>query len=495
MLIVAALTAVGAALRLAVVQQSLYADELSTRLVVAGHGLGDVISIVHTDAEITPPLYFVASWLTTRIDLTPEMLRAPSLIAGAAAIPLVYQLGMRTVGSRAALTAAALTTFSPFMVFYSTEARGYELMIVLVLGSTLCLLTAVERGGVRWWAAYSVLACAAVYTHYTSVFALGGQLCWLLVVHPEARRAGLVASSAAALGFLPWLSGLKIDLQSPTTDILSALQPFTPGFVRANLVHWAIGYPEARSNTRVGVLPGTPALVALLLAGIVACAGIVAAGLRGRLRLPDRRLALVIVLAVSVPIAEAIASAIGSNLFGTRYLAASWPAFALCFAAFLVAAGPRLGIAAAVLAIGAFALGGIKMLDHDLRRPDFDGVVAFVVRTGAARDVVVDGVTGAPAGVPTTMDLGFAGHRRVFPIGRPAVRYDPFRILAAPPPTADVVHRAAAAAAPSGRLFLLLEADGPLRTDAIAAVPPDYRRVAMRTYPGVTPISVLVFES
>ena len=87
MLIVAALTAVGVALRLAVANQSLFADELSTRYMVAGRSLDDVISVVHTDAEITPPLSFVASWFTTRIDFTPELLRAPSLVAGAADDP------------------------------------------------------------------------------------------------------------------------------------------------------------------------------------------------------------------------------------------------------------------------------------------------------------------------------------------------------------------------------------------------------------------------
>ena len=229
MLIVVALTAVGVALRLAVAQQSLFADELSTRFIVAGHGLADVVSVVHTDAEITPPLFFVLAWLTTRPGLTAELLRAPSLIAGAAAIPLVYLLGVRTVGRRAALVGAALTTFSPFMVFFSAQARSYELMIVLVLGSTLCLLTAVEQrayplvGRIRRSA-----ACAAAYTHYTCVFALAGQLGWLLWAHPEARRAAVTASAAAAVGFLPWLSGLQGDLQSPTTDILSALQPFDP---------------------------------------------------------------------------------------------------------------------------------------------------------------------------------------------------------------------------------------------------------------------------
>ena len=145
------------------------------------------------------------------------------------------------------------------MVYYSAEARGYELMMVLVLGSTLCLLTAVEHGRARWWAAYAACACAAVYTHYTSVFALAGLLGWALWAHPEARRAALVATAVAVVGFLPWLSGLKVDLDSPTTDILSALQPFVLGYVRSSLVHWAIGFPyllpahaRARAARRAG---------------------------------------------------------------------------------------------------------------------------------------------------------------------------------------------------------------------------------------------------
>ena len=45
------------------------------------------------------------------------MLRAPSFLAGVAAIPLVYLLGARTVGRAAALVAAAITALSPFMIF------------------------------------------------------------------------------------------------------------------------------------------------------------------------------------------------------------------------------------------------------------------------------------------------------------------------------------------------------------------------------------------
>jgi 4-amino-4-deoxy-L-arabinose transferase-like glycosyltransferase len=492
--IVAALTAIGVALRLVVAHQSLFADELSTRYIVAGRGLTDVVSIVHTDAEITPPLYFVSSWLTTRIDLTPELLRAPSLLAGAATIPLVYLLALRTVGRRAALVAAALTTFSPFMVYYSAEARGYALMMALVLGATLCLLTAVEHGRARWWAGYAACTCAAVYTHYTSVFALAGLLGWALWAHPQARRGAILATAVAVVGFLPWLSGLKGDLDSPTTDILSALQPFVPGYVRSSLVHWSIAFPYLLPGTRVSALPGVPALLALALALVLGLGAFLRSALRRRLRPPDRRLVLVIVLAVSVPAGEALVSAVGSNLFGARNLAAAWPAFAICLAALLVAAGPRLGLAAAALAIGAFAVAGLKMLDGDFQRPQYDAAITFVNRNADPGDVVIDGVSLTPGGIPSVVDLAFAGRRRVYDLGRSKVRYDPFRILGGPPPTADVIRRAAAAAR-GGRLFMLLAPTGGPTREALAAIPAGYRRVTARTYDGINRIEVVVMRT
>src|SRR5215211_5264764 len=221
------LTGIGGLLRLAVADQSLFGDELSTYWIVATHDLGGVVSVVREEIEITPPLSFVLSWLTTRIDVTPELLRAPSLLAGVAAIPLVYLVGVRTVGRAAALVAAAITALAPFMIYYSAEAREYEPMLVLVLLSTLALLTALRDDRARWWIAYGACTCAAVYTHYTSVFALAAQLAWVLLAHPDARRRALLANAGAVVAFLPWLPGLVNDVRSPDSEIMSALSPFT----------------------------------------------------------------------------------------------------------------------------------------------------------------------------------------------------------------------------------------------------------------------------
>ena len=274
---VAAITVVGAALRLVVLQDSLFADELSTYWVVSEHGLGGVISTVHSDAEITPPLYFVLAWLTTRLDLTAEMLRAPSFLAGVAAIPLVYRVGARTVGRTAALVAAAITALSPFMVYYSTEARGYELMVALALLSTLAMLVAIDDRRARWWVLYAASSCAAVYTHYTAVFVLGAQLLWLLWAHPEARRPALLANLGAALAFLPWISGLIADLNSPTTKILGALEPFDLHTVTIVLEHWSIGYPYRFVG--LGSVPGT---IGLILIGAGVAVAIASIAVRGR---------------------------------------------------------------------------------------------------------------------------------------------------------------------------------------------------------------------
>jgi hypothetical protein len=76
-LLVAAATVVGVAIRVVVAQQDPFADELSTYWIVSTNGLGGVLSTVHSNAEITPPLSFVAGWLAAQIDASPETVRLP----------------------------------------------------------------------------------------------------------------------------------------------------------------------------------------------------------------------------------------------------------------------------------------------------------------------------------------------------------------------------------------------------------------------------------
>lgn len=501
-LLVAGLTLIGAAIRIRLAGQSLFADEISSYSVAAHHGLADVVSTVHSDQEITPPLYFVAAWLAARIDLTPELLRVPSLLAGVASVPLTYLLGLRTAGRPAGLLAAAFAALSPFMLFYSSEARGYALAVALVLGSTLAMLEAVESGRARWWVVYAVCSCAAVYTHYTTVFALGAQLVWLLATQPAARRPALLANVAAAIAYLPWFSGLRADFRSPTTDILDRLDIVNAHTIRVSLEHWALGYPFPLPTTGLEDIPGVLSLVLLGLAIALSALGIGLA-LRGRaLRLPGRvdRLLLLVALAIGVPVGLTVVSAIGTNLVSVRHLATAWPAFSVLLAAFLLTPEWRVRAGVAALAVVSFALGAGKMLESRFQRPDYEAAAGFVDRHATPRDVVIDGTNFSPAPV-TALDAALDRRQRVFYPGRYRVQFDPFRILSAPAPP-DRVTRRAVAAARGGRVFVvasetLVVPGGPLQNpltrQVTGALPARYRRVQVSRYAGILRLAVLVY--
>jgi 4-amino-4-deoxy-L-arabinose transferase-like glycosyltransferase len=497
-LAVAALTIAGLGIRIAVAHQSIFADELSTFWISATHSLGGVMSLMYgtgpiKHAEITPPLSFLASWLTSRIGHSPELIRLPELLAGTATIPLVYMLGERTIGRRGAIVATAFTAFAPFMIYYSAEARAYAIMMALIVGSTLALLQALDDRRARWWVTYAALSCAAFYAHYTSAFVLAVQAGWVLWAHPAARRSVVLANLGAAAAVLPWLPGLIADFRSPTLRILSALSVFTPRAVLTDLTHWAIGYPYEYQSPLTS-LPGTPALALFGVAAVI----VVVALARDRPRPAlDRRVVLVVALALAAPVGEVLVSLAGNHVFGVRNIAASWPYMALSGAALLVSIRAPLRYAAAGLAIAAFALGGVKMLTARYQRPDYQSAAALIERQAKPGDVVLD-ETGVLSPGPLT-GLDVALHTRV-PVARgaaPAERDHPFGFLDPVVQPRAAVRRAVAAAR-GGRVFAVLSAsNGSVhdpRFDPIRAYfPAGWHPVERVAYAGVVGTLVDVF--
>jgi Dolichyl-phosphate-mannose-protein mannosyltransferase len=401
--LVAGLTILGFGLRLATFDQSLFGDELSTYWIVHDQSLGDVLSSVRSNDEITPPLYFVLGWFTLEIGGDPEWVRLPSLIAGTATIPLVYLVAVRTLDRTAGAIAAAVIALSPFMIYYSVEARAYAVMIALLTLSTLALLHAVSSGRTRWWVVYAICACGALYSHYTSVFVLAAQFLWVVWKHREALRACIVANVAAAIGFAPWLPGFVADNDSPTTEILDSLQPFDFGAVSDAIENWAVGYPYIPGS----VLPGTVARV-MIVAGVVlavaACTPqlwrfIERHGAAAVRRIPAGA-ALVALLALSTLVGEAIFSAVGTNLLGARNLNASWPGLALAIGGIVAAAGVPLMILSGALVLGGYASGAVQTQGDEAARADYAGVAKAIEERWGDADVVVDGVAFTP--VPQT---------------------------------------------------------------------------------------------
>jgi hypothetical protein len=400
---------------------------------------------------------------------------------------------LRTVGRRAALVAAALTTFSPFMIYYSAEARAYGLLMFLVTGAVLSMLWALDTGRRRWWVLYAVCSAAAFYTHYTCLFVLVVALAWLLWTQPQARRAALLANAGAFLLVVPWIPGLIADTQSPTVKILSALSPFTASAVRIDLQHWSVGYPYSVVGLRQ--IPGTPALILLGLAVLVALAGLIWRAVRDGVRRPPAVIWLIFLLMLATPVGEALASATGNHIIGVRDLAASWPFLALFASALAIAAGRRVGVVAAILAVVAFALGSVRMLEARFQRPNYQGAANYVASHARPGDVVID-MSGALSPGPLT-GFGIAFHRDL-PVIRarsPAENDHPFTVFDAIVPTATAARRAAQVAA-GHRIYVVYPTL--VSTQNInpvpSGLPPSYHLAGLHRLPGIEPTLVAVYD-
>ena len=509
-LIAAGLTGVGLVLRLVYLDhQSLYADDLSTAWIVTGQGLGEVIDRVQTDQEITPPLYFVVTWLTAKLGDSTSWLQVPSLLAGTAIIPLVYLLGAKTIGRPAGLVGAALTALSPYLIFYSTEARAYALVLLLVLLSTLALLTALDTGRRRWWGAYAALSCAVMYTHYSGAFALAGQALWALWAHRESWRPLLVANGAAAIGFLPWLPSYIDDSESPTTGILEFIHPFELGRAAHDVFRWAIGFPLSAPRS----LPGTVGVV-LFASGLAIALGSLALRAARRYAVgsgfrPAPRTVLIGCLALFPTVGSALYSLLGDDVFAPRNLITAWPGIALALGGVSTAvAAPLLRAAAVTLVLSAYCIGTVKVFGDDFRRPDYDSVADFIERTGQPGDVVIDlpVITGGPI---TALEGALGERDQVFVLGpRPRlpgpVGIDELAVQGVGGLPAGRVVRAAMREARGRRLFVVVPDARPAATArqgpppaakvVVRELPPGSSLVGARHYPGLIDLSAYRYE-
>jgi 4-amino-4-deoxy-L-arabinose transferase-like glycosyltransferase len=492
-LILLAVTLVGLAFRLFAWGHSLIGDELSTLWIVREFGLSGTVGEVSSDAEISPPLYFVLAWFATQLGSAPELVRLPALIAGTAAIPLSYLLGLRLSGRTAGLAAAAVMALSPFMVTFSATGRAYSLMVAMLICSTLAMLAAMRSGRARWWVLFALFTSLAMYSHYTAVYFLAAQLAWLLFVSPSSRIPGVLATGGAVLLYLPWVPSMLDDLDSPTLPILEAIQG------------------TALSDKWLGVkqlLAGQPLIdpsnLALLLvaAGLVVLAVGLVTGARRKVGIevsgptPRQALALLLLLTFSTAICEALLALAGTDTFGARNLAATWAALPVLAGFAAAVATPALGITGAVLLLAGLAVGAVKVTDPDSASLDFKSAAAYIDREAAPGDVIYDATFVSPVPL-TSLDAYLPQGRAEF---RPRIPSDepPFLLAAGPAGQDQEILDRALDSTGNRSLFVLTSREpvesgqeASLFTEEEGAVLPEgWEIVGTETFPGHLPLTV-----
>lgn len=398
----ALIVALGALIRFATLGvQDLWFDEAVTRDLIR-QGPGDLLASVQ-GGESNPALYYLVAGAWERVFGSSEIaIRSVSALAGTFTIPVLYEAARTLCSRRAGLIAAALTATSPLLVWYSQEARNYELLVLMSALSFLLFVKALDDPGHRWLWGWAVVSALAVGTHYFAIFLIGAEAVWLLLRRPGSRietALPMGAIVAVGLALLPLAAsqrgrGSWIDEYSLSGRLGQVPQHFLAGLE----VPWP-------------ALPGLAIAIALVAAGYAA--------LRAE---PPARRALAIAGSVALGgfAVLLLAALAGSDYILTRNLLELWPPFAVALAvAFASANARRVGFAATA-ALCAIGLGLAVWIPAtpDAQRPDYSELAAALGPADSPRLVVSESSFSLPlvehlSGLRAATDADLAADRLV----------------------------------------------------------------------------------
>jgi mannosyltransferase len=373
-LALAGLTLLGALLRfVTLAHQSYWVDEALT--VHETHlSFGAFLHQLRV-TETTPPVYFVLAWLWVKVFGSAEFaLRSISALAGVAIIPIAYFCGRELVSRATGLLAAAFAAVSPFLIWYSQEARAYMLFATFCGLSWLFFIRLYRHRGARDLMLWALCSALALATHFFAVFLVGPEALWVLWrLRSRPAYAALGAVGAVQLALLPLLV-------NDSGHALGWIKAF-PLSIRIKQVAVDFGLSTLYQSQAVTYGLAGVALLAVLVTGLLVTGG----GPRRR-----RAAALAAVLAACVVLVPILLAALGRDYLVPRNLIAGWLPLAVLLAAACTA--PRtlpIGVALAVLVLGAFVYAGLRIdSDAQYQRPDWRGVARALGSTGSTRAIV-----------------------------------------------------------------------------------------------------------
>jgi hypothetical protein len=228
---VAALVAVGSALRLLGARGDLWLDELwSIGLAGEAGSLLGVFTRLHHDNNH----HLNTLWLMLiGPGASPLAYRIPALVAGAGTIVVAAFTPIH--GGRAErLAITTLVALSYFLVHYGSEARGFAPALLFGMLAYHALQRYLRPGGrPAWVAVYAIAATLGLASHATFVFLLAGATAWAVLwigFHWRAARwptaaLALLLVPVAAAGALWWVALRHLVIGGgPPSDLRGALR-------------------------------------------------------------------------------------------------------------------------------------------------------------------------------------------------------------------------------------------------------------------------------
>lgn len=371
-------------------QPSLWIDESLTWL---SAGIGRPFGSAELFENLHGPLYVAVlhAWGGLAGD-SEFALRLPSAVFGALTVPAMAWLAARWLGRETAAPAAWLAAGSPFLVWYSQEARNYALLLLAAVTASALLLELKERLSCSRLAGYVLAAVSGLLSNFSFAFLAPLHLRWWLAADRRGLRlaalVGVVLSLALAV--MPWLpqiargwdwSRLAPGREAPAHETpLRGATTFHAAAVPFALYTFAAGYTLGPSLRELRTRPAREALrrnaLPLAAAGAVFGAlGILGlAALRRRGRLGD-------FLLWTLPAALLVSWFALNNfkVFHPRYLAVAFPPLLLAVAAAFADLKPplRLALGIAVAALWAVSLSQMWFVPR-FGKEDYRSAVAHI---------------------------------------------------------------------------------------------------------------------
>ena len=160
--------------------------------------------------DVHPPLYFcLTSWVTSFLGIELWALRFPSVLAAAAAIPVVYWTARAFASRPWAFGAALFVATHPLFDCYGFVARSYGLFLLLLMATLGTVFRAAASGSGRWtWFALAALSVLLLQTDNLAVFVFPPLVVTgALLAGERWRPVGLRLVGVLAIAFaayLPW---------------------------------------------------------------------------------------------------------------------------------------------------------------------------------------------------------------------------------------------------------------------------------------------------
>jgi mannosyltransferase len=148
---------------------SIWLDEAATYF--HSGSLSDIFDYYNTSIDpFNPPLFFLFEFIMIKIAGASEIgLRFFPALFGVLTIPAAYLMGKEFHDKYTGIVTAAIFTFSPFLIYYSQEARAFSLLLLLCVALTYVFLKALKSNTRKEWIHFGILSAIIFCTHFYGV--------------------------------------------------------------------------------------------------------------------------------------------------------------------------------------------------------------------------------------------------------------------------------------------------------------------------------------